>query len=101
MERRRISNYLRLCAVACLMLSSLSASEHYGQVTFNGLPVPGATVTASQPEKRFTTVTDIQGLYLFPDLTDGTWTMQVGMLGFAVVQQDVVVGQNAPLSKWE
>jgi hypothetical protein len=97
----RIDNLSRLFAVACLTLSSLSGSEHYGQVTFNGLPVPGATVTASQSEKRFTTVTDIQGLYLFPDLTDGTWTMQVGMLGFAVVQQGVVVGQNALLAKWE
>jgi hypothetical protein len=101
MAQRRISNYLRLCAIACLMLSSLSASEHYGQVTFNGLPVPGATVTASQAEKRFITVTDLQGLYLFPDLTDGTWAMQVGMLGFALVQQDVIVGHNAPLAKWE
>lgn len=101
MARRRIDNLSRLFAVACLTLSLLSAAEHYGQVIFDGLPVPGATVTASQADKRFTTVTDIQGLYSFPDLTEGTWTMQVGMLGFALVKQDVVVGTNAPPAKWE
>jgi hypothetical protein len=101
MACRQIKNLFRPFALACLILSLLPAAEHYGQVTFGGFPVPGATVTASQAQKTFTTVTDIQGLYSFPDLTEGTWTMHVAMLGFAAVKQDVVVGPNAPPAKWE
>ncbi len=101
MAKRCIGGYLRLFAVAFVLLSLLSASQHVGQVTFNGLPVPGATVTALQGDQKLTTVTDTQGLYSFPDLADGTWTVQIQMLGFAMVKQEVVVGPNAPPVKWE
>jgi len=101
MARRRIANYLRLCAIACLALSFLSASEHHGQVTFGGLPVPGATVTATQHENKFITITDLQGLYSFSDLADGTWTLQVEMLGFATVQQEMVIKPNTTPVIWE
>jgi hypothetical protein len=72
MGRRRIANYLRPFSVACLTLSFLTASEHYGQVTFSGLPFPGATVTAARSDKTLTTITDMQGLYSFPDLIFGS-----------------------------
>ena len=42
-----------------------SASAYYGKVTFNGLPVPGATITVTQGAKKFTTVTDAGGVYHF------------------------------------
>jgi hypothetical protein len=87
--------------IAWLSILSLLASGQQGQVTFGGLPVPGATVTATQGDKTFTTITDSDGLYSFPDLTDGTWTIQVEMLGFSTVKQDVVVAPNAPAAKWE
>ena len=32
--------------------ATLLASDYFGQVTFNGLPVPGATVTATQADRR-------------------------------------------------
>ena len=59
------------------------ASEYHGQVTFNDLPIPGVTVTATQGSKKVSTVTDIQGAYSFPDLADGNWSIQLEMLGFA------------------
>jgi len=73
-----------------------SPTEHHGQVTFGGLPVPGATITATQGGKKFATSTDQLGLYSFPDLADGKWTMEVEMTGFSIIKQDVVMGAKAP-----
>jgi trimeric autotransporter adhesin len=103
MSWRQIGNYLRLlCVIAWLAAASAAAaSVYHGQVTFGGLPVPGATVTATQGSKAFTTITDTQGIFSFSDLTDGTWTMEVAMTGFATVKQDVVVAPNGPAAKWE
>ena len=76
---QQVSRYLRLlCIVACLAVPSLAgASEQHGQVVFGGLPVPGATVTATQGSKKFVAVSDAQGRYSFPDLPDGTWRARV------------------------
>jgi hypothetical protein len=41
-------------------------------------------------------ITDPQGLYSFPDLADGTWTITIEMTGFAPLKQEVTVGPNAP-----
>jgi trimeric autotransporter adhesin len=103
MVRRRISKYIRLfCAIACLIVSTLAlASEHQGQVTFGALPLPGATVTATQGGKKFVAISDQQGHYFFPDLPDGTWTIEVEMLCFSTVTQDVVIAPNAPAASWE
>jgi hypothetical protein len=87
--------------VACIAVQTLAAAEHHGQVTFGGLPVPGATVTASQGEKKLTAVTDPQGAYSFKDLADGAWTMHVEMLCFAPIQQEVGVAAGAPASEWQ
>ena len=92
---------LRLCLLLCLALSALFAAQHYGQVTFNGLPVPGAIVTASRADQKLTAVTDTQGLYTFPELADGAWTLQVEMLGFAAATQEVVAGPDATPARWE
>ena len=97
------NNCLRIvCAVAWLAAVSVAgASEYRGQVTFGRQPVPGATVTATQGSKQFATTTDQQGLYLFSDLADGKWTIEVQMTGFSTIKQDVVIAPNAPAAKWE
>src|SRR5215472_16642350 len=79
----------------------LTASVQQGKVLFNGLPVPGATVTAVRDAKSVVAITDQQGFYSFPDLDDGTWKILVSMLGFDTQQQDVEVGPNAAVSQWE
>jgi trimeric autotransporter adhesin len=71
------------------------ASEHHGVVRFGGLPVPGASVTAMQGDKKLNVVTDADGAYAFPDLADGVWTIEVEMLCFAPIKQDVNVGPGA------
>jgi trimeric autotransporter adhesin len=77
------------------------ASEHHGQVSFGGLPVPGASVTATQGSQQLSTVTDQEGLYSFPDLRDGTWKLQITMSCFAPLSEQIVVTPDAPLAKWE
>ena len=89
---------LIVCAIATV---PASASEHHGQVTFNGLPVPGATVTVEHDGKSFVTTSDQQGLYSFSQLTEGNWTITVEMLGFAAIKQQITIAANAPAATWE
>lgn len=100
MDSRRISHYLGLCAIVSLLLPILAASENRGRVTFKGLPVPGATVSAHRDGKSFTAVTDIDGRYTFPDLSDGPWTLQVKMFGFEPMRQEVTVAANSIAREW-
>ena len=103
MAWRRIHSYvLFLFTLVWLVASSLAAaSEHHGQVTFGDLPVPGATVTATQGSTQLVTTTDQQGLYSFPDLKDGKWAIEVEMTGFSTIKQDVAIGPNSAAAKWE
>ena len=92
---------LRGALVAYLAVSALAAANYHGMVTFNGLPVPGATVTASREGKKFSAITDVRGVYSFPELAKGTWNIEVAMFGFAKSAQEVNVGPDAPAAKWE
>ncbi len=92
---------IRYCVLALSFICALAAAEYRGQVQFGGLPVPGATVTASQGERRVVAVTGPQGTYSMPDLSDGAWTIEVEMLGFAPVKQDVTLTAGAPAGDWE
>ena len=97
--------FLRVLCVALLHLVLLSSfamgSEYHGQVTFGGLPLPGATVTATQGDRKFVAVTDQRGLFAFPDLKDGNWTLQVEMQCFSTIKQDVAVAPNTAAPIWE
>lgn len=75
----------------------LLVTAHQGRVTFEGLPVPGATVTATQGKNHFSTVTDLQGIYSFIELADEPFTIQVEMSGFYSSRQDV----NGPNAAFE
>src|SRR5512133_942164 len=86
--------------VACVAVSALAAA-HRGEVTFNGLPVPGAAVTAARDGAKSVAITDLQGLYSFPDLPDGTWKITVEMFGFEPAEKEVAVAPNAPAAIWE
>ncbi len=48
MSLRRIKISVCVLIAGLLMENSLAASEHRGEITLAGLPVPGATVTARQ-----------------------------------------------------
>jgi Carboxypeptidase regulatory-like domain len=76
------------------------ASEHHGTVKSGGLPVPGATVTATQGDQRQVTTTDETGKYTFADLRDGVWRIEVEMLGFAKLSNEVGIAYDAPAPDW-
>jgi hypothetical protein len=92
---------LRSLVAVGLVVFNLFASEQHGLVTFGGLPVPGATVTATQGDKKITALTDQQGAYSFPDLADGVWTIQVDMLGFSTLKNDITVGKETQPATWD
>lgn len=103
MQSRRIRRCVRLlCLLAWLACcaSPAAASEYHGQVTFGGLPVPGATVTATRADQKYSTITDQQGFYSFGDLPDGAWNIEIQMTGFATVRQDVTIVANMPAASW-
>ena len=87
--------------LAWLAVSALAAAEHRGTVKFNGVPVPGATVTAWQGDKIFVAITDQQGAYTFADLPDGIWNIRVEMLCFEPMVKEVGVAPDAPSPEWD
>ena len=94
-------SFLGFVTIACLARLPLTAAEYHGTVTFGGLPLLGASVTATRGDQHAATVTDPQGAYSFPDLADGVWTIQVEMLCFETMKQDVNVGTDSPGARWE
>lgn len=82
-------------------LGGQSSFSYHGQVTFGGLPVPGATVTVAQGGKQFTTTTNQEGRYSFAELAAGPWTLEIQMTAFAPIKQDVAIGPNTAAGKWE
>ncbi len=86
---------------ACIAVTGLMASEHHGVVKSAGQPVPGATVTAINGDKKISTTTDENGVYAFPNLDDGVWTIQIDMLGFAKATKEVGVAPEAPSPIWD
>jgi hypothetical protein len=78
----------------------LAAPEYAGQVTFGGLPVPGATVAASSGDRQVVAVTDDQGVFKLADVGEGMWTIRVEMLGFAPLMREIAITGDAQPSTW-
>ena len=79
-----------VCVAVWLAVSALAAASPFrGVVTFGGLPLPGATVTATQGTKMETAVSDGNGGFEFDDLADGRWTIDIQMQCFAPVHAEV------------
>ncbi|HUV71329.1 MAG TPA: TonB-dependent receptor [Terracidiphilus sp.] len=99
---RWISKISHLLVLVCLCTASVAwAAEYHGLVFFGGVPVPGATVTVKQGAKKFSTVTDRQGLYEFADLANGTWKIEIEMSGFSTLDGTVTVTPETPQGKWD
>jgi trimeric autotransporter adhesin len=88
----------------CLTLAScalLAGAEHHGTIRFGGLPLPGATVSATSGEQRFTAVADRDGAYSFPALPEGNWIVTVEMQCFATLSREVAVSPGAAAAAWD
>jgi trimeric autotransporter adhesin len=68
-----------------------AASDYQGQVMLAGVPIPGASITATQGDKKQTTITDSEGIYRFTALADGVWTVKVEMVGFETITLEVTI----------
>lgn len=99
---RRVIRFSILCALvwACIGARA-TAREYHGQVTFGGLPIPGATVTATQGDKKLTAISDLSGVYHFDDLADGAWTIDIEMQCFQSIHTQITIGADTQEGKSE
>jgi trimeric autotransporter adhesin len=87
---------------------AFAASDYFGQVTFNGLPVPGATVTAtpstppgagpSTPigaSKKVSATSNEDGIYHLTDLAEGAWKLTIELFGFATITREIEIPTKA------
>ena len=87
----RATSWLFVFLLATGQPATLLASDYFGQVTFNGVPVPGVTVTATQGPSKTAATTNQDGIYHLADIADGLWTLTIEMFGFATITRDVTV----------
>src|SRR5438876_842112 len=96
MPARKIRNHIGRLLIAGVAVFGLTAAEFQGTIQSNGIPLPGASVTASQGERKITTTSDEKGRFVFTDLAEGTWTIAVEMLGFGKVDRSITSPAAAP-----
>src|SRR5262249_12995626 len=68
-----------------------AAGGHEGQVRVGEAPVPGASVQAIRGETAERTVTDSEGRYSLPHVTDGVWKIRVSAPGFEPIEREFTV----------
>src|SRR5262245_4314839 len=93
----RVLGLLLLCALAtapALAQGPTSGSINGTVVDASGAVLPGATVSATSPNQMGvqTSVTNAQGIYRFPSVTPGVYTITYELAGFSkVVREGIVV----------
>lgn len=100
MARRPCALISLFWLLVCLCGTS-AASELHGQVTFGGLPMPGATITVIQGTTKTTTVSDSGGIFSVANLSDGPASIEIEMQCFSTVHDKVKVSARTPSKKWE
>ena len=82
------------------MAGALAAGPQAGLVSSGGQPIPGATVTATQGDRKIVTTTDDAGRYEIKDLAPGVWVFQVAMFGFQSARRELTVGSEPSNADW-
>ncbi len=99
---------VRLLAVLVAMSAPALAQVQTGSILVRavdqqGAATPGVTVTISSPvlvAGSMTGVTDASGVYRFPSLVPGTYTVKLELAGFQTLVREgivVAVGQTTPI----
>ncbi len=102
LRTRCLGTILLLVSLAWMGASRIAAASTYsGQVTFGGLPLPGATVAASHGANRLTVTSDQSGHYRFDNLPDGEWAIEISMQCFAPLHAEVTIAANTAPGAWE
>lgn len=96
----KILTMLRVCALILIFRAVMPAAEQRGIVKFNGLPVPGASVTAVLGDRIAAAVTGPEGTYELTNLAEGEYRVQVEMPGFSVVSVQISVPDSVPVREW-
>jgi len=94
---QRVLRFLLCAASVCPAI--LSATRFSGSVRAADQFIPGATVTASQGNTKAVAYTDDAGRYSL-ELTPGVWDIQVEMLGFTTVHEQISIGNEAGVKDW-
>jgi hypothetical protein len=90
----RVRDLLIMLAIV-LCAGALAAQETTGRLEgrisdTQGLPVPGAAVTATGPQGVRSTVTDGDGRFTFPFLTPGVYVLRAELQGFKAFERKAI-----------
>src|SRR5581483_7053142 len=70
--------------------------KQIGVVRALGRPIPGATITATQGDRKVVTTTDESGRYELDGLAPGDWIIRVEMIAFTPVSREGIARDLAP-----
>ncbi|MDE3105374.1 MAG: TonB-dependent receptor [Acidobacteriota bacterium] len=84
----------------CIVLSAFAADQQ-GLVRYQGKPVPGVVVIATNGQSTVRAVTDANGLYLLVGVTDAPWHLRVETVGFETAERDLVFSAASGLVTWD
>ena len=89
MERRfdAIKVLPNLLALLLVLPSGVNAQR--GVVQSEGIPIPGATVRATDGDRVVVALTDQSGTFTLNGITPGTWVIEVAMFGFEAASHEV------------
>ncbi len=82
----------RILICAAVLLSSpqsLFGADYRGQVKLGDVAVPGAVIMATQGAAKLSTVTDVDGAFVFLNAAAGTWQVEISMSGFAPIRREM------------
>jgi trimeric autotransporter adhesin len=85
-----------MLVAAVALAAPLPPSDLTGRIEFAGLAVPGAIVTATQPDRSVTAASADDGTFRIANLQDGLWQVRVEMRGFATVIREVTLPLGEP-----
>src|SRR5947209_3820456 len=88
----------RASAVAVAL--ALSVFAQTGLVRSNGLPLPGAVVTATSGAHKTVAITDESGRYSLDGMTPGVWQAQVELFGFVTARKQMEIGPAPVVTEW-
>jgi hypothetical protein len=71
-----------------------------GIVRSAGIPIPGATVTAVQGDRKLTTVTGEDGRYVFEGMTAGEWQVEIETFGFVKASKPITIAATRVNTEW-
>jgi hypothetical protein len=83
-----------------LMALVFPAFAQTGVVRSNGLPLPGAVVSATSGNRKLVAVTDENGRYSFEGMSSGVWQAQVELFGFATAKKQIEIGPAPIMTEW-